>query len=196
MVKKADHFMVVDVETSGLDPETASIVSIYLGICIYSNGRFEIIDEFEHNLAPDDGVYRISRDAVAFHDYKKIVETSISYSDAAEMMEKFFCNYMTNLGISCKFVPIGHSIEFDLSFVYKHLMRRKILELYVSHHSIDTHIIANTLFQFGLIRPESLTLESLAKYFEIDISRLKLHGAKDDCAATLLVLEKLIDHLK
>jgi DNA polymerase III alpha subunit (gram-positive type) len=88
------------------------------------------------------------------------------------------------------FVPIGHNVDFDISFIQEFIVSNEVWEKFVSREALDTKRIASFLKEAGILPPEIKTnLSALGKYFDIKCDHY--HDAWNDTVVTIEVLKKL-----
>jgi DNA polymerase III epsilon subunit-like protein len=146
------------------------------------------------DLVPDDGIYHVTPGAIEVNgiDLVEHGTRAMPYSDARSALERFLNQGAMQSGE--KPIPVGFSLDFDLGFIWKHLMDKASFETGVSHHRIDLSSIVNFLFQTG--RAEkigSMSLKSVAEYFGIE--RDGCHAARDDAMTTIKLFEALDQHM-
>lgn len=164
--KKAGY-VVIDIETTGLDPERHEILEI---------GALRIVD---HKIS--------ERFSALIHPKQPLSKeitalTGITQQMAQEGMEltKALKAFWSFLG---KSVVIGHNLSFDLAFLKKASGEAGI--------TVPVNSCMDTL-TFARRRIKDIPdhrLETLAGYFEIKPERF--HRALDDCCTTFQIYEKL-----
>lgn len=165
--EKKAGYVVIDIETTGLDPEHDEILEL---------GAVRIID------------HKISDSFCTLVQPKGIVPENITALTGitqqmavggiapAEALETFW-------GFLGQSTVVGHNLSFDLAFLKKASAEAGIV---VSNNScLDTLTLARRKVQGIADR----RLETLADYFEIRPERF--HRALDDCITTFRVFEKL-----
>lgn len=193
MVHKG-KFLFMDTETGGIDPETTSLLTACFVIAEYKNKRFEIFEDLKLTLKPDDGIYKVTKYSL---DVNKICipthdEYAMTYSDAAHQLG---CLLESEFGDQQKYIPVGYAIEFDIKFIKKFIISSDDYDHYISIHPIDCHIIANMLFQLGMMHGvTSIKLSELAAFFGVDATGI--HSAANDVLITMNILEKIFSYLK
>lgn len=168
------RIMPLDCETSGLDPQKHSILTLYF--CIL-NENMEKIDELDLKLMPDDGNIVYEKEALEINginiDEHKLSATK--YSEAIVLIESFLKKHSPKKrGIR----PAGHNIAFDIAFIKSQLKIDQLWEDRCHYRVLDTTPIVTFMQDLG-VWPEKLgSLTSLVEYFKIPM--LKAHSAKDD----------------
>jgi DNA polymerase-3 subunit alpha (Gram-positive type) len=89
-------------------------------------------------------------------------------------------------------VICGHNVSgFDIPFL-KAAYKREKMSWRFHHHCVDTMVLANAFKMWGLIpRSQSLSLQNLLQYFEVEVAG-EAHRALPDVYAAIAVM----DHLK
>jgi predicted DnaQ family exonuclease/DinG family helicase len=169
---KYDNFVVVDLETTGLDPTENKIIEI--GVVRYVNGQEE--EKFEQLVNPEVPIPDFITKLTGITD--KDVEKSPLINEVFDSLSSFLGN-----------APIiGHQINFDASFLEYHL-RNKYNDFsnwdkesqrfkYLSNSRMDTLFLSRIFLPFL----HRFKLSTVAAYFGIDLERA--HRAIDDARAT------------
>ena len=165
-------FVVIDIETTGLDPNFDEIIEI--AALKIRNG--ETIDTFQTLIKPD---HEIS-DFITMY-------TGISNEmvlDAPKL-----------ISILPKFIEftkadtlVGHNINFDINFLYD--MMKKYFNVSLDNNFVDTMRLGRRVLQ-GV---KNFKLETLAEHFKIDVTTS--HRALNDCETTASVYFAMCDYIK
>lgn len=164
--KKAGY-VVIDVETTGLDPERSEILEI---------GALRIID---HKVSESFSALIHPKRSVP-KDITAITGITQQMADEGIELEKALEDFWIFLGRSA---VIGHNLSFDLAFLKKASAEAGI--------SVPMNSCFDTL-TFARRRLQGISdyrLETLADYFEIKPERF--HRALEDCRTTFQIYEKL-----
>ncbi len=174
-------FVVVDLETTGLNPEKDRIIEI--GAIRFVDGKEDEV--FEQLINPGMAIPPFITNL-----------TGISDDDVKDKppIEEVFPHFLQFLGDAA---IVGQQVNFDASFI-EYQFRRQNNDFerwedtqqrfkYVSNLRIDTLFIARIFMPFL----NSFKLASLAKEFDYDLDRA--HRAVDDARATGHVFLELID---
>jgi len=154
-------FVIVDVETTGLEPRLDSIIEVAAVKVL--NG--EILDEFDTLLNPGVFVPQETTDITGIT--TEMLKGAPQFADVAE-------EYMKFLGEGTVFV--AHNVEFDREFLNVHLMRserEKMLHPYLCTYKLAKLVHPNL---------KRYALSELAKVFEIELPQA--HRAIHDARAT------------
>jgi DNA polymerase-3 subunit alpha (Gram-positive type) len=165
------EFVVVDIETTGLNPEIDKITEI---ACIrIKNGGIQ--DSFTTLVNPEK--------EIPFHIEKLTGITNEMVSTAPtidKVMKKFF-NFTGDAPV------IAHNAAFDISFLK---FNSRLLKRGIENPVIDTLALTKEMFK----ELKSHRLSRVAGYLGISIE--KCHRAMDDAAATAKIFIKCVELLK
>lgn len=164
-----DDYVVLDLETTGLDPAFDEIIEV--AAIKFSNG--EKVSEFTTLVKPENKIDEYIKELTGI--------TNEMVKDAPKI-EKVLPDLMNFLGDS---VIIAHNANFDINFLYDNNM------LYfnepITNRFIDTMRISRRLF-----RDISHRLIDLAMEFKISVE--VQHRAMADCEVTQKVYEYMRNH--
>lgn len=181
-------YIVLDAEMGSVDLEY-SLLSVYL---MAVNDKFEIIDELELLVKPDDGKFIVNGEAMGINKIDLYAHSlkAKPYKEAGTILYKWL-NKLSNDGKE-KIIPIGHGVTGDIKFITKYLISRGSWEKYVSYRILDTSSVCQFLKSCNRF-PESVSgsLESLGKHFDITVDENDLHDAKYDTVLTFKVFQEL-----
>jgi len=165
-----ESFVVLDLETTGLEPMTDRICEI--GILVVKNGH--IINEFNTLVDPEIKIPKEARDINGITD-----EMVTGKPKIYEVMNDVY-DIINNQTI------VGYNVMFDIKFIGAFLFREK---LNIEHiYIIDVlKMVRNSLKDKKLINKK---LQTIKQYFGI---KFKSHRALDDCKTTLEILKKCIE---
>jgi len=180
-----------DCETGGLEPEDASLLSVYFQVL---DDNLEPIDDLELFVKPDDGVYLINEGALRVNKIDLITHSAkaITYKEAGKQLKEFLAKHGS---LREKLIPFGHNVPFDIKFVLNYLVGKAYWNKYVSYHMLDT-VTAAVLFKLAkkLKSNQKLSLVPLAENFGIDSSNA--HDAKADIGMTVNVLKSMVKEIE
>ncbi len=90
-----------------------------------------------------------------------------------------------------KLIPIGHNVQFDILFIYEHLLSKKHWDQHVSYRKLDTGTIAQFFKLCGFIPDDkSGSLEYLAERFGVKFKD-RAHTAESDAMMCVHILQKM-----
>ena len=164
--------LVLDTETTGLDPENGDRI-VEIGIIELSN-HIKTGKQFHYYINPEresdikaEKIHGLSRD---------FLSDKLKFSDIAEELVEFISDSKI----------IIHNAKFDVSFLNSELKRCN-LEVLNNDNILDTLLLARKKYP-----GQSVSLDALCRRFEIDISNRKIHGALLDAELLSLVYLELI----
>jgi DNA polymerase III epsilon subunit-like protein len=167
--------VVIDIETSGVNPFRHDILSVGLV-------------PIDPKIAPM--VVYVRSDHIVWSDYarqifdKYAVEWeahAVSPHDACTKIEE----YLTRAYPGRPATPIGHNIGFDLAFLRKLAFlggREQLAGL--SHRAVDTHTLLYVLVLKGKLPESVLSSDGAFRHFNIDVPEPIRHTAIGDAQAT------------
>lgn len=176
-----------DFETGGY--ENSSILTFYGAV---TDEKFNIIDEIELHIKPDDGLYKIEAQALVVnkidiiaHDKKAKKE-----SDCRDLIRQFI--YKNTNSWEFHLYPAGHNVYFDNRLLKDHFFPD--YNDFFFRHNLDTGTLAVLLKQVGKL-PEDLkiSLSNLATHYGINASGA--HESRADVLLTIAVLKCMISEM-
>jgi predicted DnaQ family exonuclease/DinG family helicase len=178
-----DDFVVIDLETTGLDPTEDKIIEI--GIIRYVNGKEK--DAFESLVNPE----------VSIPDFiTKLTGITDNDVKSAPKIDALFDSLSSFIGNS---PIIGHQINFDASFLeyylrtnyndFTHWDNESQRFKYLTNIRLDTLFLARIFLPFL----QRFKLSTVAAYFGIDLERA--HRAIDDARATGRIFLELTERV-
>lgn len=162
--------MVLDLETTGLNPRTDKIIEI--GALLVEDG--EILDTFSTFVSPGRRLLSQTTEITGITD--EMLEHAPVFSDIAEKLLAFLGEH----------VLLGHSIISDYAFLKKALVNEQPKGFAFERNGLDTLKIARRF----LPAEQKKALSALTAYFQIPHEP---HRAFADAQATFLLYEKLWD---
>lgn len=175
-------YLVHDFETGGL--ENTSVLTYYGAI---TDEKFNILDEIELNIRPEDGKYIITPEALKINKINIIehYNNSISKNVCVEKITDFLLKNTKYK--SEKLYTVGHNVHFDNFLLKSHFLNSSYSDFFF-HHSLDVASIALLLKIVGRLPKDlNISLTNLAKYYKIDTSNA--HESKADVLITIAVLK-------
>lgn len=174
-----DRYIVLDVETTGLDPYNNSVIEIG-AIC------FEEREDSEYPVEISRYVGKMSADQYSSIDMEALqVNKRMLYGDVfstESLADQVWVGFAEWLARFCtkETIIIGHNVDFDLKFLEAGANRFRIdLKRILSKKKIDTKQVALFLKDAGVINPDNFRLITLWNYFFLDREN-KTADANDD----------------
>lgn len=159
-----DDYVVFDLETTGLEPETSKIIEI--GALKYRNN--ELVEEFSVLINPECKIPSIITEITGIKD-----EDVVNKKTIKEVLPEFIL-FIEDLPL------IAHNSSFDLSFIEENIHSLKLNPL--KNKNIDTLEIAKTYIP----KAYNYKLETLKKFFKLEYGS---HRSVDDCKTTHYVYQ-------
>jgi DNA polymerase III alpha subunit (gram-positive type) len=188
-------FLAFDVETGGIDETKSSLLSAFF---VVLDENFNAIEELELNIKNEKNEpYQVTAEALKINGINLVdlhtSNKSVSRGLASVMLNDFLYKHSMENGFSKPLLPLGHNVNFDIKFINQHLMTKEIWDKYVSYKLRDTATLANSLKDKGII-PDSnrARLEDLAKFFNLNVEKSKLHSARMDVIVTVAVYQEML----
>lgn len=171
----ARPILVVDVETTGVNPTSDSIVEI--GACLLSPVDFTEVRRFHSRVRPTSSV---GEEALGIHG---LTDQILAAAPAVDTVMEAFLAFAPEDAIIA-----GHNVAFDIAFL-KAAFQNAGLAYPFDYHSIDVWSIAYVAMAGGDDDSRSFRLDALSRRFGLD--RPSLHSALEDATITSEVLRRL-----
>ncbi len=166
----------VDLETTGVDPESAEIIEIAV---IHTTSTFVVSQELTFKVLPKH-IETASAEALAINGYNQE-----DWKDAKPLREVLQLVAPLLQGATIA----GHNVEFDRSFLVKAFKAENLPWPDMAYHRFDTASLARPLLVADQIK--AVSLSNLVAYFGIEQGTP--HRALSDVRCTLEVARKLTD---
>lgn len=169
-----------DTETTGLDSKKNDIIQI-AGI-VEINDLW--VEEFEFKCAPWDK-NNIEQEALDVYGFTK--DEICSWRDPFNVyseLKQIFSKYIDPYNREDKFIPAGHNVGFDVSFLKSFFEKSgdRFFGSFFNYHTLDTLPLFITLDHLNIVdKPLNYKLKTMAELFDIEI---KAHDALSDIKAT------------
>lgn len=179
-----EKFVVVDIETTGLDPVYDSIIEI--GAIRYKKGTE--IERFSELIKPDDFIILDEEDIKETEDYSMVDGHPVQYvssfiTELTGISNKMLESAREKKDVLTDFdafllddIVVGHNVNFDINFLYESFEEK--LGKPLRNNFIDTMRIARRL----LNELKHHRLRDLAEYYKV--SYKGAHRALNDCIIT------------
>lgn len=188
------YLLAVDLETTGLSPETDEIIQI--GAILFDSG-LNNIGQFESLIRPKKELKEYITEKFNPFIYSNISEKKIA---RASSLNKVLCNFMEFINKKTKekehnnLCLLGQNVQFDIAFL-NNAFKQENIKWTFDFHNVDL-VSAFTIFylvKFGKL-PESIHLKSICEYFNIE--GINFHNAHDDIIATAAAFKFILNQLK
>jgi DNA polymerase III epsilon subunit-like protein len=194
-----DICVVLDVETTGLNPDVHEIWQI---AAIPLDSNFDVHPNYiPLNLFMRPSHFdRLDPEALKVTAANK--EKLMSYGVTQDKGVDLFIEWIENLNIplsrrggrNCRIIPMGYNyLQFDLPFI-KRWMGAELYTEYFSHRVLDPYVVAEYINDMAAFAAEpvpysKLSLGWVAKQHKIDTSMGKLHDAMTDASITAKIYQ-------
>jgi DNA polymerase-3 subunit epsilon len=169
----------IDVETTGLDNETAEIIELGVVIAKLKDGELVVTDQLDLKIRPEH-LETAEPAALRINGYN---EADWLFAVTLQDAMKIFAE-KTNGAIF-----VAHNITFDYGFIERALKKTET-ENKMHYHKIDTIALA-----FGALKDNDdmnkFSLKALTEYYGIE--NKKAHSAFADAYATYELFKKLMN---
>ncbi|WP_311537620.1 type I-E CRISPR-associated endoribonuclease Cas2e [uncultured Anaerococcus sp.] len=171
--KSTNIYVVVDIETSGLDYKTDKIIEIG---AVKTNSKGEILDDFSYIIKQD---IKLNKEIVNLTGInEEDLADGKDEKEALEELIKFIDNYKL----------IGYNFSFDLKFLNNSLKQNGIQEIRNQFYDLMDYVKKENLFM------KNYKLQTaLNKY---GIEHTQKHRALDDARITAMLSSKVNEFLK
>lgn len=186
------RYLIFDTETSGLDPNKYELLTSHF---IVADAELNTIDSLSLKTKPDNRLIKSDPKAMQINkiNLKKHEEEAITYKEASLELFRFLTK---NLVPNTKFIAIGHNINFDLSFINSHLIKKEQWNSLVDYNVLDTKILASFFGITGMIpKSDTKSLSKLAAHLDVGFSG-DPHTAKADAIVTMNIYKIFYNHFK
>lgn len=186
---KQDQYLVLDVETGGIGDQYSLLTAYFL----VADKQFNVVDDLYLFVKPDDGIYRVSGEALNVNriDLKVHETKAITYKEAGTKLYDFLKIHSKHG--SDRLNIVGHNVAFDRDQITRNLMSRITWDNFCSYRMRDTSVISGYLIDCGILPETSAGLKALVKYFDISFDENQQHDAKYDVTQTLAVYKALVN---
>jgi len=165
-----DTYVVIDVETSGLNPEEHEIIE--LGAVLVKH--HEISEWFSVLVAPNHTI-TLAIEEITGISNAMLQEHGVELSAAVQQ----FIDFVKDLPV------VSHNVDFDYGFLRKACCQCNIPM--ISNRHIDTLTLSRRLVR----RVNNYKLKTLAEHFGVEVNHK--HRSLTDCETTFHLFEKLIE---
>ena len=170
--KKSSRFVIISIETTGLDKNTDQILSI--GAIAVVNNNIVVSDNFEISFIEN---IEINNDKIEALDIEKKKSEIVNIE-----LIKYFLEYIQNA------VLVGHRVAFDVDILNEYLEKLKCGRL--KNEALDIEVMYKKLKD---INDKHFTLDDLLQKFKIEKS--ERYSASEDAFSIALLFLKLKSRL-
>jgi len=183
-------YISLDTEGGGLDTSYSLLTASF----IVFDEHNDCLDSLNLKLKPKDGKYMLSAEAMAVNriDIVEHDKAAITYEDGRMLLKNFLLGVKEKYG---RLTAMGQHIDFDFDFIFEYLIDENDWLKYVDRRPIDLISISRFFQIKGLIpKTQILNLQSLCKYFEIDVDDSITHTADFDTSLNIKLFKKYLSY--
>lgn len=185
-------YITMDLETGGIGTD-CSLLTAYFGVL---DKDMNLLDSLDLKVKPNEGKpYVVHAQGMSVNKIDLIEhdKTALSESEAGGQTFAFLKKHSDNGKV--KLIPVGHNVQFDILFIYEHLLTKKHFDQFVSYRKLDTGTIAQFLKYCGLIPADkSGSLEYLAELYKVKFLD-RAHTAESDAMMCVEILKEMKKHV-
>jgi DNA polymerase-3 subunit epsilon len=186
-IPSPDDLVIVDVETSGVNPFENEILAVGLvPLTRPGNSRVVYVDASD----------------VVWGDFAKKNFTKFEHawkSQAVAPQEACatISSFLRSASDGRVVTPIGHNIGFDTAFLRRLAFRAGKSEIAgLSHRAIDTHSLLYVLYMLNLVPASALSSDGALRFFGIDVPDDQRHTALGDAMATRVLVLRIFEEFE
>lgn len=167
---RVQRYIVLDTETTGLDPHVNSTIEI-AAICFEESTGSEYPVEIARYTGKmsSDKHYLIDAEALQINGRRVYADTAEFNNDITNAVWQGFSEWLIEFATPSTML-VGHNLEFDLAFIIEGARRHEIdlKRLLGKLKKVDTKQVAIFLWDSGVINPANFRLITLWNYFFLD----------------------------
>lgn len=176
LFKEYDSIIVLDTETSGLDPKKNTIIELSAVKLVCNGEKIIITDEIDYLIKLPDGEFLDPKISELTHITDLMLQTE-GFSEK-EVSEKF-----SDLFSEDKILVVAYNAQFDMNFLFYLLSRHNKVHILKKIHMLD----ALTVYKDRHDYPHKL--ENAILIYGLEDKVQNTHRAIDDTLATVEVLK-------
>ena len=181
-------YITMDLETGGIGTD-CSLLTAYFGVL---DKDMNLLDSLDLKVKPNESKpYVVHAQGMSVNKIDLIEHDKVAITESEAGKHTFaFLKQHSNNG-KTKLIPIGHNVQFDILFIYEHLLTKKHFDQYVSYRKLDTGSIAQFFKYCGFIpEDKSGSLEYLAEAFGAKFLD-RPHTAESDALMCVEILKEM-----
>lgn len=192
----SQFFMAFDSETGGLNPKTADLLTLYLGIL---DEDFKMQEELYLKLKPDGGRLPIAEaqalrvNGINIQEHLADPET-ITYSEAKVKVITLLKKFLKKKGRFSNIKALGYNVPFDVKWTQEHILPADEWEAILHYKHIDVMERADFLKEAGWFPSDLGSLGTVVDYLQLP--KRAAHNAREDTLMTVDVYKKLLEIMK
>lgn len=176
------NLLVLDLETTGRDPEIHSTIEI--GAVLLDRHTLEEIDSWSAVIRRQE---RNGTDRKAMLLHGRSLAEIESGKDAGEAIRELLDRFGTDYLIA------GWNVGFDVQFLRALLRKTGHSDVFdkIDYHRVDVWAIAQFLKSIGVFKKDVSSLSCLCE--ELGLTRVRAHSGLEDARATAAALRRLVE---
>jgi DNA polymerase III epsilon subunit-like protein len=189
-------FLAFDVESGGLKPSKADLLTAYFAIL---DEDFKILEELSLQLKPNDGgipIVEAGAMAVNGIDLEKhlLDPNTVTYLEGSKQLVSLIKRHLKKRGRYSNIIATGYNVNFDIKWAQHYLIDEDTWDSMVHYKYLDVMQHVDMLKYHGWLPPTVGKLSSVVEFFGVPLGTA--HQAKDDILMTIGVLKKIHDFME
>jgi len=189
------NILAYDTETGGLEAGKHSLLTAYF--CVIDPKTYEMIDEIDLKVKPDDGKYNVTPKAIEINgiDLEEHDKVAMTYTEANKVLKAFLVKNKIK-GKRNHYISLGQNVGFDMNFLKASILSEAEFKSHgIYHGTLDTKSIVDFLKIIGIFPPTMRT--SLGDIIDhLGLPKRNAHEAKDDVLMTVDAFKGLVKLFK
>lgn len=188
MTSRLQNLVIIDVETTGIDPRNDEVTSLAMVPLDLS------IPTFEAFVRTPDTLRKLNGTAESYFDRFRAdwSRQALPPLDVWEAVENYVSKHFSD-----SITLVGHNVGFDIAFLRNLAsMAGAQLPASISHRGIDTHTLLYLLHLTGEIGKEALSSSGAFQAFGVECPSRARHTSLGDAKATRLLFLALLERFE
>ena len=189
------NILAYDTETGGLDENLHSLLTAYFAVI--DPTTYEIIDELDIKVKPDDGKYNVTPKAMEINgiNLEEHDKVAMTYTEANKVLKAFLVKNKIK-GKRIHYISLGQNVSFDIRFLNATILSKEDYKgAGIYYGQLDTKAIVDFLKIIGIF-PKNMRTSLVDIVDHLNLPKRKAHEAKDDVLMTVDVFKGLGDIFK
>ena len=183
-------YLAFDVESGGLNPTKADLLTAYFAIL---DEDFNFLEDLELALKPEGRLPFAEEGALKVNgiDLDKHVKDpkTITYLEGGQKLAAMIKRHLKKKGRYSNIIPTGYNVNFDIKWVQHYLIDEDTWDSMIHYKALDVMQDVDVLKRHGWLPPTVGNLKSAVEFFGVPMG--EAHVAKDDILMTLGVWKKI-----
>lgn len=183
-------YLAFDLETGGLDPNKADLLTGYFAML---DEDFKILEDLSLYLKPEGRLPIVESGAMAKNgiDIQKHLESpnTVTYAEGGKRLTAMVKRHLKKRGKYSNIIPFGYNIsDFDIKWAKHYLIDSDTWNSMIHYRCLDVMSEVDVLKRHGWLPPFCGPLSSMVDFF--GVPKGEAHVAKDDIIMTIGVFKK------